>query len=71
VNEKIRVLIDKLEGDSGGDAKALQFSKNYNSFELPSIVTAIVEFLNPILTPHEIKIYWYLFNCSIVITGEQ
>jgi hypothetical protein len=54
--EQIRVLLDQLESDSG-DAEALQFSKNYNAFELPSIVTAIVEFLHPILTPHEIAIY--------------
>lgn len=49
--EQIRVLLDQLESDSE-DAEALQFSKNYNAFELPSIVTAIVEFLHPILTPH-------------------
>lgn len=51
--------------------KRFNFQKNYNAFELPSIFTAIVEFLHPILTPHEIAIYWYLFNSSIVITGEQ
>lgn len=38
---------------------------------MPSIVTAIVEFLHPILTPCEIAVYWHLFNNSIVKTGEQ
>lgn len=68
--EQIRDLLDQLESESG-DAEALQFSKNYNALELPSIVTAIVEFLHPILTPYEIAIYWYLFSNSIVKTGEQ
>jgi hypothetical protein len=68
--EQIRGLLDQLENDSG-DTGALQFSKNYNALELPSIVTAVVEFLHPILTPYEIAIYWYLFNNSIVKTGEQ
>lgn len=44
------MLLDQLESDPG-DAKALQFSKNYNAFELPG---------NRAL--HEIAIYWYLFN---------
>ena len=68
--EQIRELLDQIENDSG-DTEALQFSKNYNALELPSIVTAIVEFLHPILTPYEIAVYWYLFNNSIVKTGEQ
>ena len=68
--EQIRGLLDQLENDSG-DTEALQFLKNYNALELPSIVTAIVEFLHPILTPYEIAIYWSLFNNSIVKTGEQ
>lgn len=68
--EQIRGLLDQLESYSD-DTEALQFSKNYNALELPSIVSAIVEFLHPILTPYEIAIYWYLFNNSIVKTGEQ
>jgi len=68
--EQIRGLLDQLESESGDD-EAVQFSKNYNALELPSIVSAIVEFLHPILTPYEIAIYWYLFNNSIVKTGEQ
>jgi len=68
--EQIRVLLDQLESDTG-DVEALQFSKNYNALELPAIVSAIVDFLHPILTPYEIAVYWYLFNNSIVKTGEQ
>lgn len=68
--EQIRMLLDQLERDPS-DTEALQFSKNYNALELPSLVTAIVEFLHPILTPYEIAIYWYLFNNSIVKTEEQ
>lgn len=68
--EQIRGLLDQLENESS-DTDALQFSKNYNALELPSIVSTIVEFLHPLLTPYEIAIYWYLFNNSIVKTGEQ
>ena len=68
--KQIRELLDQLESNSS-DTEALQFSKNYNALELPNIVTAIIEFLHPILTPYEITIYWYLFSNSIVKTGEQ
>ena len=38
---------------------------------MPSIVSSIVDFLHPLLTPYEIVVYWYLFNKSIVKTGDQ
>ena len=68
--EQIRELLSQLEAEVG-DEQAQEFSKNYNALELPSIVSSIVEYLHPLLTPYEIAIYWYLFNKSIVTTGEQ
>lgn len=68
--DKIRELLDQIESSSS-DNEAVQFSKNYNALELPSIVTSVVEYLHPILTPYEIAVYWYLFNNSVVKTGEQ
>jgi HNH endonuclease len=73
MNEKInqiRELLYILEGDLK-DEQAKDFSNNFNALELPSIVSSIVDFLHPLLTPYEIAVYWHLFNKSIVKTGEQ
>lgn len=53
------------------DEQEQQFSKNYTALELPSIISSVVQYLHPLLTPYEIVVYWYLFNKSIIITGEQ
>ncbi len=73
MKEKIQKIKDMLnELDSCiADEESQLFSQNYNAFELPAIISSIVEFLQPILTPYEVAIYWYLFNNSIVKTGEQ
>ncbi len=73
VNEKIdqiRKLLSILEGDLK-DNQEKDFSNNFNALELPSIISSIVDFLHPLLTPYEIAVYWHLFNESIVKTGEQ
>ncbi len=73
MNEKIdqiRLLLTTLENELEND-QGKEFSKNFNVLELPSIVSSIVDFLHPLLTQYEISIYWYLFNKSIVKTGEQ
>ena len=63
-------MLAELEKEAGDESEQ-QFTKNYNALELPSIVSSIVEYLHPILTPYEISLYWYLFNKSIITTGEQ
>lgn len=68
--EQIKILLAELENEAG-DEVSQQFTKNYNALELPSIVSSVVEYLHPLLTPYEIAVYWYLFNRSIVRTGEQ
>ena len=68
--EQIKNLLSEIEKESS-DEQGLQFTKNYNALELPSLVSSVVEYLHPLLTPYEIAVYWYLFNRSIVITGEQ
>ena len=73
MNEKIdqiRELLSLLEGDLKDD-QGKEFSKNFNVLELPGIVSSIVDFLHPLLTPYKIVVYWYLFNKSIVKTGNQ
>jgi hypothetical protein len=68
--EQIKNLLVEIENEAG-DEVSQQFTKNYNALELPSIVSSVVEYLHPLLTPYEIAVYWYLFNRSIVQTGEQ
>lgn len=68
--EQIKLLLSEIE-NATGDEESQQFTKNYNALELPSIVSSVVDFLHPFLTPYEIAVYWHLFNQSIVKTGEQ
>lgn len=68
--EQIKTLLAEIEVESGDELEQ-QFSKNYNALELPSLVSAVVDYLHPLLNPYEIAVYWYLFNKSIVKTGEQ
>ena len=68
--DQIKALISDIEKNLE-DEQGYEFSKNYNALELPAIITSVVDFLHPILTPYEIAVYWYLFNGSIVKTGEQ
>ncbi len=68
--EQIKLLLSEIE-DATGDDDSQQFTKNYSALELPSIVSSVVDYLHPFLTPYEIAVYWYLFNQSIVKTGEQ
>lgn len=68
--EQIKNLLAEIEKEAS-DEQGQQFTKNYNALELPSIVSSVVEYLHPLLTPYEIAVYWYLFNHSIVRTGGQ
>lgn len=68
--EQIKSLLDKIENQTI-NTDPIQFNQNYNALELPSIISSIVEFLHPLLTPYEIAVYWFLFNNSIVKTGDQ
>ena len=64
------MLLAEIESEVG-DGRDQQFSKNYNALELPSIISSITEYLHPLLTPYEIAVYWYLFNKSVVKSGNQ
>ncbi len=68
--KQIKNLLAEIEAEVSNE-QSQQFSKNYNALELPSLVSSVVEYLHPLLTPNEIAVYWYLFNNSIVKTGEQ
>ena len=67
---KIRELLDELENENQTE-EDVQFVKNFDALEIPSIVSSIVDFLLPDLSPIEGVIYWYLFRHSIVQNGQQ
>lgn len=45
--------------------------RNVDAFELPELVSAIVDFLQPALMPYEAAIYWLLFRRSVLLSGQQ
>jgi len=68
--DKIRELLDEIDAStSEPDDRA--FAANFNTLELPSIVCAVVDFLQPYLFPYEAAVYWQLFRKSILATGTQ
>jgi len=68
--EKIKELLDSLEDEAKGDDDA-NFAHNFDALEVPSIVSSVVDLLQPQLLPYEAAIYWYLFRTSILSSGEQ
>jgi hypothetical protein len=68
--EKIKELLDSLEGEVKGSDEAT-FAHNFDALEVPSIVSSVVDYLQPQLFPYEAAIYWYLFRTSILSSGEQ
>ncbi len=68
--KQIRELLDGIEKDiDTGEDKA--FVRNFDAFELPNIISNIVQYLQPILKPYEACIYWHMFNKAILRTGQQ
>jgi len=67
---KIRELLDEIEKE-GRSEEDFQFVKNFDALEIPSIVSSIVDFLQPDLSPIETVFYWYLFRRSILENGQQ
>ena len=68
--EKIKEILDEIENDQNLDTEK-SFKESFELFELPEIVTSIVDFLQPLLLPYESAIYWYLFRHSIINSGEN
>ncbi len=49
----------------------VSFKQSFELFELPEIVSSIVDYLQPLLLPYEAAIYWYLFRNSIINNGDN
>lgn len=68
--QKIKELLDKIENSQDMESEK-SFKESFELFELPEIVSSIVDFLQPLLLPYESAIYWYLFRHSIINSGEN
>lgn len=68
--KQIRQLLDQLE-TAKDESTEKSFKETFELFELPDIVSSIIDFLQPLLLPYEAAIYWYMFRRSIISTGEN
>ncbi len=66
----IRDLLETIENSQTDDSEK-NFKESFELFELPQILTSIVDFLQPLLLPYESSVYWYMFRHSILKTGEN
>lgn len=65
---KIRQLLDELESNSASEEPS--FKESFQLFELPELVSSIVDYLQPALQPYEAAIYWHMFRHSIIAAGD-
>jgi hypothetical protein len=68
--ETIRRLLSELESDIRTTDER-QFVLNFDALEMPSLVSSIIDFLQPNLRPYEAAVYWHMFGQSILKTGQQ
>lgn len=66
--EQIRALLDELESNTPSEEPS--FRESFQLFELPELVTGIVDYLQPALQPYEAAIYWFMFRHSVIGTGD-
>ena len=73
IPDQVRILreaLDELES-SLGDESEPRALRNVDAFELPEIIAAIVDHLQPALKAYEAAIYWLLFRRSVLGSGQQ
>lgn len=66
---KIKILLNELENtlpETNSD-----IMNEFSFLELPEIVSNIIDYLQPLLHPYQAAIYWYMFNNSIIKTGNN
>ncbi len=68
--QKIQELLLEVAGELE-DGDQLQFAHNFDALELPSIVSSVIKYLQPQLTPYEAAVYWHMFGRSVLDTGKQ
>jgi hypothetical protein len=68
--EKIRSLLAELEAELR-TSDAREFTRNFDALEIPEIVSEIIRFLQPLLTPYEVGVYWHMFELAVLRAGDQ
>lgn len=67
--KKIRELLDNIENsETQTDSESVK--ETFDLFELPQLVKDIVDFLQPVISPYEMDVYWFLFRHSILENGD-
>ncbi|WP_375417945.1 HNH endonuclease [uncultured Hymenobacter sp.] len=67
--KKIRDLLDTVE-ESLAIKDEESVRETFDIFELPQIIKDIVDFLQPVISPYEMDIYWFIFRHSVLETGD-
>lgn len=67
---QIRAAVDALEVTVASTANSTEV-RNWDALELPSVITSIVDFLQPQLTTYEAVLYWHLLRHSLLGNGTQ
>jgi hypothetical protein len=67
--KKIRALLNTVE-ESMATKSTDSIKETFDIFELPQITKDIVDFLQPLISPYEMDIYWFMFRHSILETGD-
>ncbi len=67
--KKIRTLLDSIE-NSETQTSNESVKETFDIFELPQLVKDIVDFLQPVISPYEMDVYWFLFRNSILENGD-
>ena len=73
IPDQVRILreaLDELERSLGDESEPSAL-RNIDAFELPEIIVAIVDHLQPALKAYEAAIYWLLFRRSVLSSGQQ
>lgn len=67
--QQMRKLLDELDSKLG-DQTRNGMQDSFDMFELPTIITSIVDYLHPILLLYGSAVYWYMLRRSILETGD-
>ena len=66
----MRGALDALESALKAETEPSTL-RNVDAFELPALVAAVIDYLQPALTPYESALYWLLFRRSVLTSGQQ
>ena len=68
--QEIRSHIDAIEATVASGEGSTDV-RNWDALELPDVIAAIVDYLQPQLTTYEAVLYWHLFRKSLLGNGTQ